>query len=45
MSDCVVEFDGVDKTYPFFELRGVSLQLEAADSRFAGSHGSANRDT
>ena len=35
MSDCVVEFDGVDKTYPFFELR----------LRFAGSRGSANRDT
>ena len=29
MSDCVVEFDGVSKTYPFFELRGVSLELEA----------------
>jgi ABC-2 type transport system ATP-binding protein len=29
MSECVVEFDGVCKTYRFFELRGVSLRLEA----------------
>ena len=29
MSDCVVEFDGVHKSYRFFELRDVTLRLEA----------------
>jgi ABC-2 type transport system ATP-binding protein len=29
MSDCVVEFDGVHKAFPFFQLRDVSLRLAA----------------
>jgi len=29
MSECVVEFNGVHKTYRFFELRDVNLRLEA----------------